>query len=260
MKNMNLCHDFRYGKIIYNQLDMYVGKSLKLYGEFSQEEARFFDTAVFPGDYVVEVGANIGSHTVHLAQLIGDQGVLWAFEPQRLVFQLLAGNVAINGLTNVHTEQKCVSDRPGKVMVPVLDVSQVNNWGGVSLENSTEGEPVDAITLDSLNLERCDFIKIDVEGMELNVLKGATELIEHCQPIIYMEADRKEKNPALFAFLRSKGYHIYPHNPPLYNPDNFFKNPTNAFQIGNAEVISMNVICLPNESRLKIEGVEEVTG
>ena len=259
MKNMNLCHDFRYGKIIYNQLDMYVGKSLKLYGEFSQEEARFFDTAVFPGDYVVEVGANIGSHTVHLAQLIGDQGVLWAFEPQRLVFQLLAGNVAINGLTNVHTEQKCVSDRPGKVMVPVLDVSQVNNWGGVSLENSTEGEPVDAITLDSLNLERCDFIKIDVEGMELNVLKGATELVDRCQPLIYMEADRDEKNPALFAFMRSKGYHIYPHRPLLYNPDNYFGNPENVMRNGDIQIASFNVLCVPRVSRFSLEGLEEIS-
>jgi len=90
---MNLVHDFRYGKIIYNTLDKYVGKSLKLYGEFSQGEADLFEMIVKPGACVVEVGANIGSHTIHLAQLAGKDGAVWAFEPQRLVFQILAGNI-----------------------------------------------------------------------------------------------------------------------------------------------------------------------
>jgi len=257
MKNVNLCHDFRYGKIMYNQLDMYVGKSLKLYGEYSQGEAELFDVLISPGDCVVEVGANIGSHSVHLAQLVGENGVLWAFEPQRLVFQLLAGNIAINGLTNVHTEQKCVSDKPGRVMVPVLDATKVHNWGGVSLVNSTEGEPVEVITLDSLELPRCDFIKIDVEGMELNVLKGASALIDRCQPIIYTEADRDENNPALFAYLRSKGYHIYWHKPLLYNPDNYFGNPEDHLMVNNVKIASFNVICIPEGSGFMPEGVEE---
>ena len=90
---MNLVHDFRYGKIIYNTLDKYVGKSLKLYGEFSQGEADLFEMIVKPGACVVEVGANIGSHTIHLAQLAGKDGAVLAFEPQRLVFQILAGNI-----------------------------------------------------------------------------------------------------------------------------------------------------------------------
>ena len=79
---VNLCHDFRYGKIMYNQLDQFIGKSLRLYGEYSQGEADIFEQIVKPGHIVVEAGANIGSHTIHLAQLAGDQGQVWAFEPQ----------------------------------------------------------------------------------------------------------------------------------------------------------------------------------
>ncbi len=255
MENINACIDFRYGKIIYNKLDQYVGKSLELYGEFSQGEAEIFDKIIRPGDCVVECGANIGSHTVHLAQAVGNDGVVWAFEPQRLVFQLLAGNVAINGLTNVHCEQKCISERGGVVKVPVLDVSKINNWGGVSLEHTTEGEPVDVITLDSLGLNRCDFLKLDVEGMELNVLKGAKNLVKKFQPIIYAEADRLEKRKDLFAWLRKKGYKIFPHNPPLFNPENYFHNSQNVF----GRIVSINVLCLPpNNSRINFEGVEEI--
>ena len=71
---VNLCHDFRYGKIMYNQLDQFIGKSLRLYGEYSQGEADIFEQIVKPGHIVVEAGANIGSHTIHLAQLAGDEG------------------------------------------------------------------------------------------------------------------------------------------------------------------------------------------
>lgn len=256
---MNLCHDFRYGKIIYNTLDMFVGKSLKLYGEFSQGEAYVFEQMIRPGDCVVEVGANIGSHTVHLAQLVGNDGVVWAFEPQRLVFQILAGNMAINSLVNVHCEQKCVSDTMGKVKVPILDVSRVNNWGGLSLEKTEEGEPVDMITLDSLGLSRCDFLKIDVEGMELKVLKGGKGLINSFRPIIYAEADREDKKKALFSWLHAKRYRIYSHNPPLYNPDNYFGNPDNVFRQGEAYIVSFNVLCLPNERHYEVQGLKEIT-
>ena len=257
--SMNLCHDFRYGKIIYNTLDMFVGKSLKLYGEFSQGEANVFEQIVRAGDCVVEVGANIGSHTVHLAQLVGNTGVVWAFEPQRLVFQILAGNMAINSLTNVHCEQKCVSDIPGKVNVPVLDVSRVNNWGGLSLENTEEGEPVEVVTLDSLGLSRCDFLKIDVEGMELKVLKGGTGVINAFRPMIYAEADKEDKKKALFSWLHEKRYRMYSHTPPLYNPQNYFGNPENVFMQGNAKIVSFNVLCLPKERGFEVEGLKEIT-
>ncbi len=257
---MNLCHDFRYGKIIYNTLDQYVGRSLKEYGEYCQGEAEMFSHFLQPGNCVVEVGANIGSHTVHLAQIVGEAGEVWAFEPQRLVFQILAGNMAVNSLTNVHCEQKCVSDRSGKIKVPVLDVTKVDNWGGLSLEHTKEGEPVEVITLDSLKLSRCDFLKIDVEGMELQVLKGGTGLIHDCRPVIYAEADREEKKKAMFSWLHENNYKIYAHNPPLYNPKNYFGNPDNVFlsEDGKAQVVSFNVLCIPQD-RMSIQGMQEIT-
>ncbi len=118
--------------------------------------------------------------------MAGKDGSVWAFEPQRLVFQILAGNMAINNLTNVHCEQKCVADAPGQVKVPILDTEKINNWGGMSLENTSEGESVEVITLDSLKLSRCDFLKIDVEGMELQVLKGGEATINAFRPVIYV--------------------------------------------------------------------------
>ena len=268
MWQFNLCHDFRYGKIMYNQLDQYVGKSLRLYGEFSQGEADIFEQIVKPGHIVIEAGANIGSHTIHLAQLAGDTGQVWAFEPQRLVFQLLAGNVALNSLTNVHCLQNCVGDDNGRtIMVPVLDVNKENNWGGMELGSYTDGEPVPLITIDSLDLPGCNFFKIDVEGMELQVLRGAEKTIMKYRPIIYTEADRTDKNPALFAYLHELGYRLYRHEPSLYNPNNFFHNPENVFteekmledgQKRVLQVVSFNALCFPKEIPFNVSGFEEI--
>ena len=254
MSVINMCHDFRYGKVIYNNLDMYIGKSLKMYGEFSQGEADLFEQLIKPNDTIVEVGANIGSHTIHLAQLVSEGGHVYAFEPQRLVFQLLAGNIAINSLTNVHCIQACVSDNCGTTLVPVLDTSVINNWGGLSLENCEEGECVNVITLDSLNLPGCNFLKIDVEGMEIFVLKGAVNLIEQYRPIIYAEADRENKIDELYEYIKSIGYTIYRHNPPFYNPDNYFKNPENVFD----NIVSFNILCIPNEKPMNLVSFERI--
>lgn len=265
---VNLCHDFRYGKIMYNQLDQYVGKSLRLYGEYSQGEADIFEQIVKPGHVVVEAGANIGSHTIHLSQLAGDSGQVWAFEPQRLVFQLLAGNIALNSLTNVHCLQKCLGNGSQKtLLVPVLNVNTVNNWGGLELGNCTEGEPVEVITIDSLNLPNCHFFKIDVEGMELQVLQGAEKTIKKYQPTIYTEADRQDKNPALFTYLRSLGYRLYRHEPHLYNPDNYFHNKENVFALKQTQsdgterefnYASFNALCLPQDSPIQLNGFDEI--
>src|SRR6185312_4051355 len=85
------CH----GPMLALRGDQYVTRSLELYGEFSGLEARLFEQIVKPGVSVVEAGANIGAHTVHLARLCAP-APLYAFEPQQRVFQILCANLALN--------------------------------------------------------------------------------------------------------------------------------------------------------------------
>jgi hypothetical protein len=92
----NKLAECRYGKMIYNCNDKYIGRSFELYGEYSEGEAALFRQIVKEGHTVVEVGSNIGAHTLLLAKLAGAKGRIYALEPQRLVYQLLAGNMAIN--------------------------------------------------------------------------------------------------------------------------------------------------------------------
>ena len=83
--------------MLYNPRDMYIGRSLDLYGEFSEGEVEVFAQILREGDLALDLGANIGCHTVFMAKKVGDKGVVIAVEPQRLIFQLLSANVALNG-------------------------------------------------------------------------------------------------------------------------------------------------------------------
>src|SRR5690606_28828206 len=91
----------RHGPMLFNKRDLYVGRSLATYGEFSEAEIGLFRQILRPGGVVVEAGANIGAHTVPLARMVGESGAVVAFEPQRLQFQLLCANLALNGMINV---------------------------------------------------------------------------------------------------------------------------------------------------------------
>src|SRR5260221_9578932 len=86
----------RHGPMLYLPRDQFVGRSLDLYGEFSELEARVFDQILAPGAAVIEVGANIGAPTVDLAKRVGADGEVLAFVPQAAVFSLLYANLAVN--------------------------------------------------------------------------------------------------------------------------------------------------------------------
>jgi FkbM family methyltransferase len=195
---------------------------------------------VRPGDIVVEVGANIGAHTIHLAQLTGQAGAVIAFEPQRLVFQTLCANVALNSIINVQAYQSAVGEKPGCLHVPRLDPFHENNFGGLSIEGQSKGEPTPVVPLDQLAIPHCRLLKVDVEGMETQVLRGATKLIARCAPALYVENDRKEHSAELIRFIDSLGYDAHWHMPPLFNPHNFAKNPENVF----GDIRSINMLCL----------------
>jgi hypothetical protein len=74
--------------------------------------------------------------------------------------------------------------------------------------------------LDSLDLPACHFVKADVEGMELSVLRGAEQTLRRHRPLLYVENDRQASSPALIEYLQSLEYDLYWHLPPLFNPRN----------------------------------------
>ena len=250
----------RLGLFITNKNDIFIGRSLIKYGEFSWFEFEFMQQMVNTGDVVVEVGANIGAHTIGLAKLVGKQGHVIAFEPQPVVFQTLCANVLINNLDNVDCIPYAVGIENDEFLYPHLNYATENNFGGISLDDMQKIEANNGIIvqikpLDQIfRFKRLDLLKIDVEGMEEVVLRGAVKTIETFRPKLYLENDRAEKSASLINLLWELDYSLWWHLPPLFNKDNHFKDPENIF--GN--IVSVNMLALPKEIPTNVSGMQPI--
>src|SRR5260221_8576585 len=161
----------RYGTMMFPLNDQYIGRSLDLYGEYSEAEVDVFKFILRPGDVVIDAGANMGALTLPFSRLVGETGSVIAFEPQRPMFYLLCGNLAINTIENVAAIQAALGAAPGTILVPLLRPQGHYNFGGVSIGGPT-GDPVRLRTIDQLGLPALRLLKIDVEGAELGVIQG----------------------------------------------------------------------------------------
>lgn len=231
----------RHGSFLCLDNDIYIGRSLVLLGEFSELEWALLRQLVGPGAVVVEAGANIGALTVPLAKAVGPEGRVYAFEPQRLVHHMLCGTLALNELENVYPFALAVGEEMGQVHIPSIGYGEDANFGGVALDS--EGDVVTVATVDTMNLQRLDLLKVDVEGFEERVLRGAHSTIGRFRPALYIENDRRDQSPALLTYLAGLGYDAFWHLPPLFNPDNFFRHRVNPF----GDILSINVLALPKE-------------
>lgn len=246
----------RHGIFLYNRNDEYVGSSLELYGEFSPGEADLFSQLLVSGSpaRIVEVGANIGALTIPIAKHIGRQGIVYAYEPQRLVFQTLCANIALNQIENVVARCAAVGSDKSEIRVPTLDPRRENNFGALNLDLVCEGELTPMVRLDDEDIDGCNLLKIDAEGMEYQVIQGALELIAKERPVLFVENDRKEKGPALVRLIRSLQYTLYWHIAPLFVESNYRRNTTNVFP----GVASGNMLCIPEELNLTPIGLLDV--
>jgi hypothetical protein len=156
-----------------------------------------------PGKKVVlDVGGHIGSHTLLYAKYIPDS-LVYTFEPQSVLFAILEKNIQTNGLPNVRLYNNAVGHECRRCTMSKMlydgydcdidyNTSKKLNYGGLQLGKN--GEPTTMITIDSLKLPQCDYIKIDVEGAESLVLIGASETIQKFKPIIFFEYTDKRVN------------------------------------------------------------------
>jgi FkbM family methyltransferase len=239
----------RYGMMTYPPHDRYVGRSLQVYGEYSDLELDFLRMLLRPGDLGLDVGANLGAITIGMAERVGPSGMIHAFEPQREIFDILSANA--HRYPNIIAHCAAVGAAPGAIRVPPRDYDSVGNFGGLAL-GGEQGEKIQLITIDSLNLARLRLMKVDVEGMELEVLRGAAQTIQRCKPALFVENDRDEKSEALISFIFSLGYRLWWHLTPLYRPDNFKRNPEDVF--GN--VWSVNMLGFPREVPIQLRFAE----
>ncbi|HEY8085289.1 MAG TPA: FkbM family methyltransferase [Methylophilaceae bacterium] len=255
-QGFNQLAEARDGYYLYNQNDIYVGGAIEKYGEYSALEMHTLKQLCSPGDIVIEIGANIGTHTVSLARHVGNQGRILAIEPQRLVFQTLCANVALNSLQNVDCYWAAVGDKEGAITVPEPDPNLQTNLGGISLVNAQQGVQVECLTLNRfMDLPRVKMIKIDVEGMETEVITGGLQLLQKFKPFLYVENDRLDRSETLMKLISGLGYRMYWDMPFLFNPDNYYAEQENLYPT----VVSVNMICIHRDANINIEGYEEIT-
>lgn len=258
----------RHGYVLYNSNDTVIGRSIELYGEYFESEVNVFRRFMTPGDVAVDVGANIGAHTLALARLAGDRGFVYAVEPQRLVFQTLCANIALNSLNNVHCLNAAAGDAPGWLRLTDPDPEAPNNFGGAQvaqLAGAPLAPPVASITLDDLlDLPAVKLVKIDVEGMEAAVLRGARRTLDRCKPLLYVENAFPDKSPELVAVLQDAGYRSYWHLARFFSKGNYFGCPDPLYPVGfvdrgdeHLDVIGLavNLVCVHASLPATIDGL-----
>ena len=216
----------RHGQFIFFKNDDPIGACLQHYGEWAQPEFEFFDLFLKEDSCVIDVGANIGTHSVYFANKC-PRGSIISIEPQVFIFNLLATNLTINQCFNAFPIHAAVSGKEGKMQLENINpfVGDKVNYGEFNVnKKANRGMFTNVITLDSLtNLGKFDLIKLDVEGHEVQVLSGAKKIIKEHKPILYIEYNSKFNNDELFDAISSMGYIMYWHLYTKHNPDNFNK-------------------------------------
>jgi FkbM family methyltransferase len=245
--------DCRWGRFLLLRGDM-ISIYTDLYGEWSEVELRLFRKLLTPNSNVVEVGANLGLHGVPLAKFTSSGKVI-CFEPQRIIFQLLCANIALNDLTNVFAYNMAVSDTESERLIGSSDYEIPWNYGAFSLEKgmSTEesypgsvtSERIMTIKLDTfkpvIELPSIALLKIDAEQHEMAVLDGAAALIARHRPILFMENNSEQNGDALIRRIEGCNYRPYWFCSERYQPDNFN---CVSVKIPGAD---FNLICFPAE-------------
>jgi len=176
------------------------------------------------GDGVVAIdcGANIGVHTIEWAQAMYGWGEVLAFEAQERIYYALAGNIALNNCFNAKAILAAIGSKSGEIHVPQPDYFSPSSFGSLDIKktDSTEfiGQKIDyseescvkveMMTIDQLGLKRLDFIKIDIEGMEVEALIGAEKSIREFKPQLMIERI-KSSEAEIRNFLSKFSYEIF---------------------------------------------------
>ncbi len=225
----------------------YIGKCFELYGQYSEAEVSMMRCHLQPGHTVIDVGANIGDLTIPLSRIVGDSGRVYAIESNPETFNVLCANLALNSIRNTKPINAFVADS--------VDVDTGGQWGKLAYVG--EGWGPNFIALDSLDLPACHLIKVDVDGKELEVLRSGEMQIERHRPILYFENDVREASADLLEFaMETIGYDLYWHFAPIFDEDNFLRNPVNHW--APRIYTSKMVLGIPRERKAEVPSLDRI--
>jgi len=184
VKNLKKTKIFGKYKFFYLENDRYIGQRIAL-EKYEPYETQLILRQAKRGDVVVDVGANIGYYTVLLADKVGKNGKVYAFEPDITNFEILKKNIEVNNLKNVEIINAAVGSKAGKLKL----YKSKDNFGDHKLYGKDKNiETVKIVKLDDyLKDKKINLMKIDTQGWEPEVIEGAMKIIKRDQPIMFLE-------------------------------------------------------------------------
>ncbi|MGK7886958.1 MAG: FkbM family methyltransferase [Crocosphaera sp.] len=172
-----------------------------------------------PGDVCLDIGANIGTFSIPVAKLVGMEGRVFSFEPFAKTYELLDNNLKLNDVSDiVEPQAKVVSDHIQNLKSRPTPKNMGATWfkeDNTSSENSLLATTLDSWHQEHPDINSIDFVKIDVEGMEIKVLKGASKILTNYKPILYIEVCEAHYQRYGFSIkdleelLQDRGYHFF---------------------------------------------------
>jgi FkbM family methyltransferase len=187
------------------------------------------------GAVIIDGGANAGFFTIPVANRIRGRGQrIISFEPQLTLFRALSGSLALNDIDFCDLHYAGLGETPGTAQVPDINYSTPQDFGTVQISATGSGTPVEVKIIDSLGLDRVDFIKLDVEGYECAALTGGIDMIQKHRPYIWVEFFISGKDPIKAALAEVPDYAFF-------------------------QVDYQNMLCIPRERlpEIKFSGVAE---
>jgi FkbM family methyltransferase len=249
------------GTFLINKNDV-IGDFIKHTGTWEPYLQIIYSKIIKPEFICIDAGANLGYHTIQFGKL---SKKVYAFEPQPLIYNQLCANVLFNNLDDIiFPIRKGLGDKEDIKQMWSIDKENfgngLHNWGGRGIEHeyatynfqeNREEDIIEVIPLDSFNLNRCDFIKIDIQGYEYYAFLGAQNTLNYFKPVIFLEnstvKDGKEEimNNKAKNFLLNIGYELYR----LYignNEDCILIHPDNPYYNEDKQ----HIFSLPNHIKI----------
>lgn len=192
----------------------WIGARIVYLGDYEPELKQVFKTHIKAGYTILDVGANIGFHTLFFSDLVGEKGKVIAFEPIPLNYESLNNNIALNGFKNIEVHQIALSNKNETISI-AADVNSANPGSFNLFDQNGDITVTCRIGDEVIVKEKIDFIKIDVEGYESFVIDGLLQTIAKNKPKIIFEYDnnyhKKTGLPAnyIFAMIEPLGYHFF---------------------------------------------------
>jgi FkbM family methyltransferase len=235
-------------------LDDLVGRALYFFGDLDPKVTWVIRRLLEPGDIALDIGANLGFLSLFMAKIVGAHGIVHAFEPNPVLCHILERTFARNQDSNIRLHPVALGASPGEMELRVPR----DNLGAASLvrqkSDLADAHAVRVVRLDDLaaqeSIARASFVKLDVEGFELEVLKGAKNFFSNSRPSILFESNDRpagHETAPVMKWLHEHGYRF------IVIPPRFLRMRTRVIEYDRPdEIVGHDIVAVSEGERFEV--------